>query len=201
MLPTDQCLDTADFARPRINDRLIMQLELVLLERAAQIAFNFVTGGCDCAHLRVKEAVPVAACRFGAIKGEIGHLEKLVTVGLILTGQSNADTCADRDFTAVNSEWLPNTLNDTLCQRCCRLARVGVAGGLNDREFIAPEPGENVSLTQKRLEARCNFSQQPVTGRMTHAVVPTCLNLSRSKSSTLNVSPRPRRRAPASSIF
>ncbi len=147
-----------------------MQLELVLLHGAAQVAFDLLARAGDLAHLRIEEAVAVAAGGFRPIEREIGHLQQIVGFGPVLERQRDADAGADVDVAAVDLERLAQHLDNALRQEFGGLALVAFAG-LNDGEFVAAEPGQYVGLAQQRFQSSRHFDQQRVAGGMAERIV------------------------------
>ena len=117
MPPAHQRLGAANLARLGIDDRLIVQLEFVLLDGAAQVAFDLLARARDLAHLRIEEAIAVAAGRFRPVERKIRHLQEIVGAGLVLGRQRDADAGADADVAAVDVERLAQHLDDALRQR------------------------------------------------------------------------------------
>ena len=147
-----------------------MQLELVLLHGAAQVAFDLLARARDLAHLRIEEAIAVAASRFRAIEREIRHLQQIVGAGPVLGRQRDADAGADADVAAVDLERLAQHLDNALRQQLGGLALVALAG-LDDGEFVAAEPGQHVGFAQQRFQTGRHFDQQRVAGGMAERIV------------------------------
>ncbi len=61
MPPAHQRLDAAKLARLDVHHRLVMQLELVLRDRLAQLAFGRLLAGDDLEHFVAEQAEVVAA--------------------------------------------------------------------------------------------------------------------------------------------
>ncbi len=147
-----------------------MQLELVVRDGAAQVAFDLLARAGDLAHLRIEETIAVAAGGFRPIEREIRHFQQIVGLGVVLECRRNADAGADTDIAPVDLERLAQHLDDAVRQRLGGTELVALAG-LNDGEFVAAEPGQNIGLAQQRFQTGRHFDQQGIAGGMAERIV------------------------------
>ncbi len=70
---------------------------------------------------------------------------------------------------SISNGWREH-LDDALRQRLGGLALVAFAG-LDDGEFVAAEPGQNVGFAQQRFQAGRHFDQQRIAGGMAERIV------------------------------
>ena len=73
MAPPDQSFRTAYFEGPAIDDRLEVNLKVVIHQRMTQLIFEDMFVGSGAAQRRVKGRVSVSTQRFGVVERKIGH--------------------------------------------------------------------------------------------------------------------------------
>ena len=147
-----------------------MQLELVLRDGAAQFVFQRKPRVGGRAHIRIEEAIAVAAGGFGAVERHVRHFQQAVGIGAVLRRQRNADAGADIDLVAIDVERLGEDLDDAIGKRAGGFALTGLAA-LNDGKFVAAEPCQHVGFPQQRLEPRRCLPQQSIARGMAKRIV------------------------------
>ena len=140
-----------------VDQRLVVHLEPAVGDRLAQIHLQRAARLHARVHLRFEEAIGSASGGLGAVHREIGILQQLIEIGAILRRQRNADAGVGRDLVTETFIGLADRLINARHQ-------VGdVAGGsdrgLNDGEFVAAEPGDEIGLRRRsRAGARPRIS-------------------------------------------
>ena len=100
MMPPQQRLAGRTWPSVEIDDRLVVQLELAVVERLAQRQFEHAPVLHAGIHIGLEEAVDAAAVGLGAVKRHIGVLQKHVGLGAVGRRQSDADAGVDHDLLA-----------------------------------------------------------------------------------------------------
>jgi hypothetical protein len=147
-----------------------VKLELVARYRGAQIGLHLVARVRLPSHLDIEEAVAVAALRLGPIERQVRLLDQLVGLGAVGGSRGNADAGADIHRVAFDVVGHPDDVDHALGKHRRRFTWVGLAG-LNDGEFIAADPRQDVGLAQRRFEAQRRLLEQRVAGGMSERVV------------------------------
>jgi hypothetical protein len=84
MTPAYQRLGPADALSPHVNDRLIVQLELAVRNRLAQIIFEGLLGVGGLDHLGLEQAEIIAPLGLRRIEREVCLLEQVSRVAAVL---------------------------------------------------------------------------------------------------------------------
>src|SRR5438874_10825878 len=98
MTPSQQRLEPVYTAREYVDERLVVELELLDHDRPAKIELQQAARLRPLIHLRFEEAMGAAPVHLGAIEREIGILQQLVRIRVGVGGERNADACADDDL-------------------------------------------------------------------------------------------------------
>src|SRR6267378_6569978 len=101
MIPAQQRLAAADTIVAEIDDRLVLDLELAVPECLAQILLKLAARMHQRIHHRLEEAIGAAAVGLGAIKREIGALEKLIGVMTVIGRYRDPDADPDLDMLTI----------------------------------------------------------------------------------------------------
>ena len=91
---------------PQVDERLVVQLELAVGERLAQVELERAARLQPRVHLGLEEAVDAAPVRLGAIERHVGVLQQLVGVVAVARRDGDADAGADHHLVAVDVEGL-----------------------------------------------------------------------------------------------
>ncbi|ODS03010.1 hypothetical protein AUC71_12115 [Methyloceanibacter marginalis] len=169
MPPADQGLVAGQLAVLQTELRLIVEIELVLAQGAAEIALQTAAFLERRIHGRLEEAEGVAAVFLGAIKREIGVLQQCVVRLGVEGAQGNADAGRGCDLMAVHLV--------TGAQRIAEAAGKphGILGRLDllsdDGELVTAKPADEIDLSNIFLQARGDLLQQRIAGGMAERVV------------------------------
>ena len=168
MLPSDQCLEAQHLAAAGVDDRLVVQRQLVVAERGAQLALHVESVVDLAAHRLVEQGDPSPAGLLGGVHRQVGALHDLV-------GRIGSD--AERDADAHRHDVLATVEAD----RCLhgRQQAVGDGGDLeigadvaaHDQELVAAEASDDVAAAGRGLQPVGDDLQQPVADGVTEAVV------------------------------
>ena len=147
-----------------IHHRLVVKLELAVIERFAQREFERAPVLHARIHLSLEEAIDAAAIGLGAVKRHVGILQKLVGLGAVGRRESDADTGIDHDLLAAEIVGRPDRLGDAASQM------LGIGGGgdvgLDDGKLVAADTGNSVLLTDAATQPLGDRTQQLVADRM-----------------------------------
>ena len=168
--PAQQRLDAGDRAVAQADERLVVQLELVALERPLQIGAQLQARHDLLVHGRLEHAVAALALALGDVHGRVGVADQLVGVGGGSgLGHRDAQAGADDDVVVVELERAGQRLEDPLG---------GLGGGLDvvdvlqqDRELVAAEAGGGVGGADAGRDPLGHLEQHPVAGGVAEAVV------------------------------
>ena len=172
MLPADQRLEARDLAGAEADHRLVVEGELVAVERVAQLAFDLEPAHRAGPHLGVEEDAAGAAAFLGPVHRRVGVADQQLGAGRLLVvraGDGDADRGGDEVLDAVDREGLGEGGGDAVGDRD-RLAFVGEAVD-QDPELVAAEAGDDVAGPQVGAQPRRHRPQQGVAGVVAEAVV------------------------------
>ena len=166
MGPAGERLEARDLARFQVDQRLVKQLQLVLLERPAKLGLD-------------REAAPRQARLLGLVDlrlaGLLGLLDRELGVAEQLLGvlagvhQRDPDRAFDADLEVGQLERRRHHLLDSLG----RLQGVLDAAAQRHQhaEFVAPGAGQHVAAAQGQDQATSERDQQLVPGEAAHRFV------------------------------
>ena len=152
MFPAYQRLGTADAPRRNVDDRLVMQGELIARQGVAQVQLERSPQPCLGIHLADVELVSLTSFRFRPIKREIGAFEQLHLGRAVAWGERDADAYADDDLVAFDVIGLAQ---DRLQagREDDRVVLLVCVGELQDCELVAAEAGHVAILVEATAQA------------------------------------------------
>ena len=112
-----------------VDDGVVVQLELVVGQRVAQLDLMGAAGARLDPHGILEKAVGVAALGLGFIQREIGVLEELIHLGAVLGRERDADAGADIELMAVEIVGRRHRLEQPGGERNRRFALIVVRRG------------------------------------------------------------------------
>ena len=135
----------------RPDARLVLNLEAAVGDGLAQVHFQTAARLDPGVHLRLEEAMGAAPGGLGGIHREIRVLQDLVEIGAVLRRQRNADAGVGGDLMAEAFVGLPDRIEHPRHE----FGDVGhgLDRGLNDREFVAAEPRDEIGGSDASPEA------------------------------------------------
>ena len=163
MLPAQLGLEAGQRLGGEVEDRVIDDLELLLVERGAQLALQRHPPVGVGAHLGVVDLDAVGARALGAVHGDLGVLQEpgRVLVGAVVGG--DADRGRQHDLPPGDRDRRPHRAAHLLGQHG-ELARVGLVEQ-EQRELIAPDARQRVLRPQVAGETAGDREQQAVGRR------------------------------------
>jgi hypothetical protein len=169
VVPARERLDADRLLAAGLELELVMHLELAAHERGAKVALERPASLQPAVHLRLEKAERIAALLLGAVERDVGELEKAARLLGIAWRERHADAGSDDDLVTIELEWLNERCQQSGTQR------LGLTWPLNahldQRELVAPEPGDRVHLAHARLEPPGTQLDQPVAGGVAEGVV------------------------------
>ena len=163
MVPAQQRLEAGDATGGQLDDRLVVQHELVAGERAPQVCLELASLKCLLVHARLEDDVRALATLLGLVHRDVGVAHQLV---------GRVDERAHRDTDARLGERLAVGELERLAHRAKH--PLGHLDGLVRRtrlleqkgELVASEPGGCVGWAKARPKARGDALEQLVAGCM-----------------------------------
>ena len=170
VLPAQQRLEPADHTVLEAHHRLVVQLELVVGDRALEVGLQLEAGEHDLVHRGLEHPVAALAVALGDVHGSVGVADQVVGVGgAAVPGHRDAEARAHDQLLLVQPQRLGEGLDD---------AFGGVRGLLEalhvlqeDRELIPAEAGRRVACANARFESLGHVEQHLVAGGVAEAVV------------------------------
>ena len=160
MLPANQRLEAEDLAADACL-RLIVQGQLVVLDRRSQSLLQHAPLAQPLVHVGFEEAEHAAALRLGAIERGVGVADQRGGVGAIDGKYRDADAQAGAHRIAVDGDFFVDRREQPIRHG---LGRGGLlAVGRDDDEFVAAEPGQE-GAAHGGLQALRQLAQQLVAG-------------------------------------
>ena len=158
MPPADQRLDAADLPGLDVDHRLIVQLELLVRDGIAQFAFRRLLRGCAFQHAGLVDAEIVSAVvPWRCIAPDRRCLSSASGLGAVFGRHRNADAGADTGLDAVEVERFGNRADDPQRERD-RSLMLAWAAFLDDGEFVAAEPRQQVGLPQRGFQSAADLA-------------------------------------------
>ena len=170
MAPAQQRLDAGDRAVLEAHQRLVVQLELLALERPLQVGAQLQARHDPVVHGGLEQPVAALAVALGDVHRGVGVADQLVGVGRAPgLGDRDAQAGADDEVVVLELERAADALEDPL-------------GGLDrgrqvldvleqDRELVAAEPRGGVGRADAGRDPLRHLEQHAVADGVTEAVV------------------------------
>ena len=169
MRPAHQRLEAGDAPGRKIDQRLIIRPQHVVLDRVAQIDLDLAAALGASVHLGLEKAESAARVVLGAGQRHVGVLQKLLGFIAVAGRHRDADAGADDDGMAVEQIGLADRLQQPPGQQH------GILGArqpaLDDREFVGVETGKGIFLAQRRSQALGDAAQQLVADAVAERIV------------------------------
>ena len=169
MRPAAERLDADHGLAALVDDRLIQQLQAVVLDRLAQIRLQQLAGGKIGVHRRVVDAGAVAAFVLGAVKRHVGIAHDVGGGAALVVDHRNADRGADDDVLAADGVGRADRRDDALRQPHHLVAVAADRG--NHREFVAAETRHQVAAAQRVRQPQRHVADQLVADMVAERVV------------------------------
>ena len=116
MLPTRQSLDADELTIRSRQDRLIQQLQFVVLDRRAQFILGALPHPQFLAHLGFEEGKAGTSGLLGSIEREIGEAHQFLAVAGVLRAERNADGNTDENLLVADLERRTHRIENALRQ-------------------------------------------------------------------------------------
>ena len=162
VLPADQRLDLADAAGLEIDDRLVVDAQLVALDGVAQVGLQLQPLHRLGVHARIEDGVAGLALRLGPVHRHVGIAQQVAPGGRGRGAQRDADADAWRRPRGRPAGPARRALLDAVGD--LRASAIVVDVLQQDRELVAAQPRDGVLRPQRQLEALGQRDQQLVAG-------------------------------------
>ena len=169
--PPDQGFDPGDLAALELDHRLVVEAELLVLERALQVGLEFQALQRGVVHRGLEHLIAALALLLRHVHRDVGVAQQLLGVGHLgaLGGDRDADRGPDEDLLAFQAEGRFERLHHA----------VGDVDGLDavapvleqDRELVPTQPGGGVGGAQAFLDPFAHLAQDLVARGMAQRVV------------------------------
>ncbi len=169
MVPTQERLETCDAARGNFYERLIIDLELSVDERAPEIMLEIPARLHSVIHLGDEPSVLSASLRFRLIERHIGIHEKLIRLKTVFGRKRHPDTRSDANLMRSNVKRLIKRGHQPVSQFSCAL-RIRDTD-LDDSKFVPSNSRNEVRLSDTILQTLRNLSQERIAHCVSQAIV------------------------------
>ena len=168
MPPANQGLDPEEAARAEVDDRLILDEELLVGERPADVRLEPHALVQHILHLRLKGDMAVLARRLGVVHGDVRLAEQRLGAR-VRNGQRDADARRHPQLGAIELKWQLERVDQ-------RVGQMLHLGGRRDplyqnRKLVATEPRHRVRGARGLHDALRDRLQQPVACVMAERIV------------------------------
>ena len=170
MVPADQRLGAANLHRARIDHGLIVDLEFIPCDGAAQFILQLIPTSRIGRHVGFKQMKDISAGGLGLIKRKVGAVHELIGLRTVGPRLRNPDAGLDDRFMAVEIIGLADQFDQLAGERDGSVPAIAVRQ-LQNCELIAADPRHNVICTDRRLQAARHLTDQVITGDMPKRVV------------------------------
>ena len=168
VVPAHERLDAGDETGADRGLRLVVDDELALLERAAQLAGERQPRGAV-GLLRAVVGLDAGAPALGDVHGDVGAAQERVDVAAVVGRDRHADARLGAHDDPVDVDRLRDVPAQRL-RKADRLHRVGDARE-DDRELVAAEAGYRVARARRRGDALGDLAQEQVAVQVPERVV------------------------------
>jgi hypothetical protein len=174
MFPAQQRFAAGNGIGLQIHQWLVVDFEATFGKAAAgndlpQILLELLASLHHRIPLGLEEAVGAAAVSLGGVHGQIGMLQQLVEISAVVWCQCDADAGVRADLVAQTIARQPHCVKYAVDERADRFA-VGRAG-LDDGEFVAAQPGNQIAVPDAVLQTGSHGLQQFVADRVPERIV------------------------------
>ncbi len=168
--PADEGLGAAHAAVAEVDQRLVLDEELVAVQGSGQGRGEAVAGDRSGVGLRVGEFEAVAARRLGPVHRDVGAAQHLRGAALAGGALDDADGAAHGEVTAVDADGGDQRVHDAARELVDLALGVGSCGERD--ELVAAEPGDHLAgCGRAGLQPVGDLDEEPVSGRVAEAVV------------------------------
>ena len=167
--PTQQRLAARHPLVAQIVERLVEQLELAGLQRAAQVQLQGAARLQLLVHGAFEEMIGAAPVGLGAVEGHVGLFQQLVGVLAVGGRGGHADAGADHHLMALQVEGRGHGLDDA--SRQTRGPGHVLQAGLDHGELVAAQAGHGVAFAHAAAQPLGGHAQQGVAQRVAQGVV------------------------------
>ncbi len=169
VLPADQGLGAALLLGGEVVLRLIDDLELLASQCQAQLVLDQAAALQRLVHALLEEAHALTAVAFGAGESNAGMAEHGGRGVAISRGQGDTDAGGDQHFLVCHLQRAPQGF-DQAVHEGHDVAEIGDVDE-GDGELVAAEPGDQVALAERRLNAGADVAQHLVAAGVIGGVV------------------------------
>ena len=166
--PADQRLGPGHPTVVEVDDRLVVDHQLLALDRALQGGLHVVAVAHRAQHGGLEHLVGALAAALGGVHGDVGVAQQLGLVEGEALVDGDPDAGPDGDLPADQRERRPEGGDHPVGEQAGG-GQVGVLG--QDGELVAAEPADGVVLAQAAAQPAGDLAQQPVAGAVAEAVV------------------------------
>jgi hypothetical protein len=106
MGPAQQSLESVNLVGAQAHQRLIVQLERPVGESLPKLDLQLEPRLHPLVHLDFEEAIGPLALAFGAMQSEIGAPQERRGIGVAVSGEGDANACAEREPAPIDLERL-----------------------------------------------------------------------------------------------
>ena len=171
--PSDQGLHAGDPSRLELDHRLVMEDELLVLERALEVGLQFKAAQRGVVHRGLEDLVATLALLLRHVHRDVGVAhERLRDLFAAVTGflrDGDPDARADENLLALQRERLLEHLHDPVGDVRSLDALPAVLQ--QDRELVPTQPGGGVGSSERFLQPVADLQQEPVAGGVAEGVV------------------------------
>ncbi len=169
MAPPQQCLDPHRAPGGQLDDGLVLDEELALVQGGGKLGLQAEPVDVRLAEARLEEGVVVASGVLGGVEGDVGVLQELLAVVVLLGRHGDAHAHLDEKVASGKGE-----------RHAHRRAHAGGHGGdlvdaggvvQEDGELVSPEAGDGVARAYARAEALGGRDENLVSARVAEGVV------------------------------
>jgi hypothetical protein len=169
VVPAQQRLEPGNPIGLRIDQRLVIDLQLTTVERVEQVLLQQTPVLSSLEHIAREEAMPAAAGILRRIEREVSIAGEIFGGIAVLRPQHDADRCADHAAAAIDEIGLRYGADELFRQ--CR-QRIAVPPPVqHDLEFIATDPTDAIGMVQYPSQPGRDLGQQFVASRVAQRVV------------------------------
>ena len=167
VLPAHERLRAEDGTGGHVDLRLVVQHELMVIERGVEVLDRLEPDAVGLVELRVVALRPGVGV-LGGVHRDVGASEQIDHPGRPVAAFGDAGACVDEQPRALDGEGLGDPIEDPDGDLTAFFA-----GSERDQEgeLVAPQPHEQVIVLRAGAEAPCDLSEQLVARGMTEAVV------------------------------
>ena len=146
MVPAQKGFAAANLVAFKVDDRLVVQLQLALHEHVSEINFQGATRLHARIHLRFEIAIGAPALGLGPVQSHIRAFQQPICIGTVVGRQSNAYANIHHNLVTIQFERCPDHLIAKALRKHRSIGQL-LQWGLHNCKLVATQPRNKICVS------------------------------------------------------